>query len=127
VQVSGYPRGFRVSRSAGQCRVRTKQRSPIGARCSQLVTGVDHLDSAIDLRVAATTPSPGSGAVPLRTRETSDGGWMALGVTSDQSGSSSPRAARLQVVGARRDFRGGVGARFVGRGWTVSWCLAELG
>ena len=49
MHVSGQPCWFRVSPSAGQCRVRTKLRSPIGARCWLLVTGIDHMDSIVDL------------------------------------------------------------------------------
>jgi hypothetical protein len=44
-------------------------------------------------------------------RPRSVGGWMTLGVTSDQPGLRSLWAAPLRVVGARHDFRGGVGAR----------------
>jgi hypothetical protein len=56
MHVRGHSCWFRVSPSAGRCPVRTKLRSPIGARCWLLVTGIDHMDSIVDLGC-----EPGSG------------------------------------------------------------------
>jgi hypothetical protein len=76
MHVRGHSCWFRVSRSVGQCRVRTKLWSPIGARCSQLVTGVDRIDSTIDL-----DGEPGSRVIGLphvRVYERSEFSTLAL-------------------------------------------------